>query len=247
MTQQRSEVLRDLAVNGHSFAPSRLAELSSSLGLLLSDVYAVAGQPVPPHLLPPARDLKVLRGFTYRVTFCRHPELAALTGFIQSLPSDAASPSPPTDDEPQETGFASVLKGLMRNRGLGIHQLPFTGLSISTIRGMQYRGLQKAYQLKAMAGPLGWTLPDLAAVAGEPLGPFDDCSTLCHHFGRVFMAAIPLTTPQLIRAATDADRLSGRTDHGSWQPWNDETDACPDGLTLSARMRIASPPTEKQP
>ena len=133
----------------------------------------------------------------------------------------------------------------MRNRGLGIHEMPFTGLSMSTIHGMRYRGLQKVYQLKAMAGPLGWTLPDLAAVAGEPLGPFDDCSTLCHHFGRVYMAAIPLTTPQLIQAAVEADRLSRRTDHGAWQPWNAETDACPDGVGLSVRMRIVAPSTDK--
>jgi hypothetical protein len=71
-----------------------------------------------------------------------------------------------------------------------------------------------------------------------PLGLYNDCSTVCHHVGRAYMAAIPLTTSQVVQAAEEADRLSGRPDHGAWQPWNAETDACPDGVGLSVGVRI---------
>jgi len=40
----------------------------------------------------------------------------------------------------------------------------------------------------------------------------------CHHLGRVYVAAIPLTTTQLIEAAKQADRLSARPDQGVWRP-----------------------------
>jgi hypothetical protein len=108
--------------------------------------------------------------------------------------------------------------------------MPFTGLSKSTINGMLKEGRRNLQQLKAMAGPLGWRFEDLAAVAGEPLGTFNDCSVLCRHAGRVYVAAIPLTADQLKRAAVEADRLSGRIDHGAWQPVVMEADPCPDEM-----------------
>ncbi|GAA2417331.1 hypothetical protein GCM10010191_29880 [Actinomadura vinacea] len=115
-------------------------------------------------------------------------------------------------------GFAGILDGLMRNRGFGMREMPFAGLSRGTIHGMPKGRYQTLQQLNAMAGPLGWRFEDLAAVAGEPLGTFNDCSALCRHVGKVYVAAIPLTSEQLVQAVVEADRLSGRIDEGSWQP-----------------------------
>lgn len=57
--------------------------------------------------------------------------------------------------------------------------------------------------------------------------PGEDCSVLCHHVGRVYIAATPLTTTQLMQACVEADRMSGRLDEGVWKPWAE--DRCPDG------------------
>ncbi|MEV7783261.1 hypothetical protein [Kitasatospora sp. NPDC088351] len=46
---------------------------------------------------------------------------------------------------------------------------------------------------------------------------------------RVFTAAVPLTTAQLIETAEEADRLSVREDHGVWQPVSQGfAEECPD-------------------
>lgn len=41
-------------------------------------------------------------------------------------------PSSPSHN-PAETGFAAALDGLIRNRGFAIRDLPFMGLSLSTL------------------------------------------------------------------------------------------------------------------
>ena len=229
----RAEVLHDLVVNGRGHSHERLHELANSLGLLAADVFVIAGQPVPACLLPPARDPKVFSEFTYRVTFCNHAQLAALESFVLSLPQASAEPAsavpydaiaaPPGTDR-----FPGIFDGLMRNRGLGVRNMPFTGLSQSTIRGMVSGRWYSVHQLRAMAGPLGWTFEDLIAVAGQPLGNWAVGGTLCRHVGKVYVAAIPLTSGQLFQAAVEADRLSGREDHGAWKPWNSDPDPCPD-------------------
>lgn len=114
----------------------------------------------------------------------------------------------------------------MLNRGLGARNMPFTGLSRSTSHGMVKGRWYSAQQLKAMAGPLGWTFEDLIAVAGQPLGNWTVSGILCRHVGKVYVAAIPLTSGQLFQAAVEADRLSGREDHGAWRPGNFEPDPC---------------------
>jgi len=116
----------------------------------------------------------------------------------------------------------------MRNRGPGVRKMPFTGLSMSTIYGMVRGRWYSAHQIKAMAGPLGRASEDLIAVAGRPRGNWAVRGTLCRHVGRVYTAAVPLTSGQLFQAAAEADRLSGRDDHGVWKPWNSSPDPCPD-------------------
>jgi hypothetical protein len=64
----------------------------------------------------------------------------------------------------------------------------------------------------------GWSMEDLATLAGERLQPLDHGPMFCHHIGAVFAAAVPRTTKQLIRATREADRLSARQDHGAWRP-----------------------------
>ncbi|AUY52983.1 hypothetical protein [Streptomyces sp. CB01881] len=87
-------------------------------------------------LLPPERDAKVMRRFAGRVSHCDHSQPASMEGFVRSLPRLAAPSSfvQPVSPyhRPAETGFAAVLNGLIRNRGFGIHELPFMGLSLST-------------------------------------------------------------------------------------------------------------------
>ncbi|MFC7531709.1 hypothetical protein [Actinoplanes sp. GCM10030250] len=43
----------------------------------------------------------------------------------------------------------------------------------------------------------------------------------------MYLAAVPLTTEQLMEAAKQADRLTGRRDHGIFRPWTRVVDACP--------------------
>jgi hypothetical protein len=92
-------------------------------------------------LLPPARDPGVFNEFTYRVTFCNHAELAALESFVLSLPQAGSEPVSAVPDDataapPGTDPFPGIFDGLMRNRGLGARNIPFTGLSRSTIHGM---------------------------------------------------------------------------------------------------------------
>jgi len=114
-----------------------------------------------------------------------------------------------------------VLGALIRNRGFGIRELPFIGPSLSTLHRMLWRrdpGPHRRQQPSAIAGPLGWTPPDLFTVADEPYSEELRPMTHCHHLGRIFAAAVALTTAQLIETAEQADRLSVREDHGVWQP-----------------------------
>ncbi|MFF0296010.1 hypothetical protein ACFYST_20765 [Kitasatospora sp. NPDC004614] len=230
---ERATILSSLAASGTDTSQQRLTELAAELGLPLADLYAVAGHPVPPELLPPQRDAKVLYQFSYRVSHCDHAQLVALEAFVRSLPRIAAT-EPPVRPEPfpAETGFAATLGAMIHNRGFGLRELPFMGLSRSTLHSMVESwepGPHHRYQLRAIAGPLGWTLPDLFAVADEPYSEEFRPVMHCHHLGRVFTAAVHLTTAQLIETATEADRLSARQDEGVWQPVSDGfATECPD-------------------
>ncbi|WP_460071185.1 hypothetical protein [Streptomyces sp. YKOK-I1] len=232
----RATLLSSLVVDGTDTAPQRLVELAAELDLPTADLLAVAGHPVPVELLPPERDAEVMQRFAYRVSHCDHAQLAALEAFVRSLPRPAAPPpfvEPAWPGRrPAETRLAAVLDALIRNRGFGVRELPFMGLARSTLYGMVWRchpSPHRRHQLSAVAGPLGWQLPDLFAVAGEPYAPDIRPVVHCHHLGRVFAAAVPLTTAQLIATAAEADRLSVRQDHGAWQPVSQGfAEECPD-------------------
>ncbi|MDK9500181.1 hypothetical protein QEZ40_005809 [Streptomyces katrae] len=233
---ERADILSSLAASGTDTAPQRLVELAAELGIPAADLLVVAGRPVPAELLPPERDADVLRRFAYRVSYCDHAQLAALEAFVRALsrvaaPEQSVQPAWP-GRHPPETRFAAVLGALIRNRGFGIRELPFIGLSLSTLHAMVWRwdpSPHRRQQLSAIAGPLGWSLPDLFAVADEPYSGEVRPMLHCHHLGRVFTAAVPLTTAQLIEAAAEADRLSVRTDHGVWQPVSEGfAEECPD-------------------
>lgn len=230
----RVELLRELRDNGRRFTTSRLEKCAGELDLPLADVLVVAGQAVPGHLLPPDRDLNVLRAFAYRVTYCNHTQLAELQRFVSALPNLGTPPEPrparsPTDRDP----FPAVLQGLMDNRGLGLREFPFVGLSLSTIRGMLGGAWHRLPQLQAVAGPLGWRTADLAVLAGEQIHPLDHGPILCQHYGAVYLAAVHCTTDQVVRAARMADQLSARKDHGAWQPVSYGVDECPGAGTTS--------------
>ncbi|WP_329248186.1 hypothetical protein OG223_15800 [Streptomyces sp. NBC_01478] len=234
----RATILRSLAETGTATPPRRLTELAAELGIPPADLIAVAGHPVPAELLPPERDPEVVGQFAYRVSHCGHSQLVALEAFVRSLPRVAA-PGPPVRHprpypRPAETRFAATLGELIRNRGFTIRELPFLGLSRSTLYGMVWRwepNRHRRLQLCAVAGPLGWTLPDLFAVADEPYSEGLRPMVHCHHLGRVFTAAVPLSTAQLIETAKEADRLSVRADHGAWQPVSQGfAEECPDFL-----------------
>ncbi|NNN34885.1 hypothetical protein HLK59_31890 [Streptomyces sp. S3(2020)] len=233
---ERATILSSLAARRTDTTPRRLTELAAELGIPAADLLVVAGHPVPTALLPPERDARVMRAFSYRVSHCDHSQLAALEAFVHSLPRVAA-PEPFQEPawpgrRPAETRFAAVLGALIRNRGFGIRELPFLGLSHSTLHGMVWRwdpSPHRRQQLSAVAGPLGWTLPDLFAVADEPYAEEIRPMLHCHHLGRVFTAAVPLTTAQMIETAREADRLSVREDHGAWQPVSQGfAEECPD-------------------
>ncbi|MEU7823572.1 hypothetical protein [Catellatospora sp. NPDC049133] len=225
----RAQALRDLLENGRDLDTPRLEAVAVELGLPPADVLLVAGHPIPGRLLPPERDLEVLREFGYRVSFCGHPQLAALCEFLASMPDEGATPeSRPARDAADPEPFPAVLDGLMRNRGLGLRELPFVGLSLPTIRCMLGGGGQSLSALQQVAGPLGWRLEDLAMLAGEPMRRLGHGPLLCRHVGAVFMAAVPRTTSQLVLAAREADRLSAREDQGWWQPVSYGVDVCPD-------------------
>ncbi|MEU8765113.1 hypothetical protein [Streptomyces sp. NPDC048659] len=234
---ERATILRNLAASGAEHGDTRsIRVLSTELGLSTADLLVVAGRPVPAELLPPERDAQVLRGFAHRVSHCDHAQLAELESFARALPRAAdpapLRPLPWPGRRPAETGFAAVLGGLILNRGFGVRELPFLGLSHSTLHQMLWRwdpNRHRRQQLSAIAGTLGWTLPDIFAIADEPYAEDIRPMVHCHHLGRVFTAAIPLTTAQLIETARAADRLSAREDHGAWQPVSQGYVAeCPD-------------------
>jgi hypothetical protein len=196
--------------------------------VLVSDLLVVAGHPVPADLRPPERDPRVLKEFAYRAAYCDHVQMAALVDFIRLPPETAPDPSlpPPAPRKvhwrPEASYLATVLDGLMRNRGFTPWELPFMGLSMSTVFGLlsgrPAEQQHRWFQLSQMAGPLGWKFEDLLAVTGEPVPERRGYAMHCHHLGQVFVAAIGLTTGQLIEAAKQADRLSGRQNQGAWRP-----------------------------
>jgi hypothetical protein len=206
--------------------------------MLASDLLVIAGHPVPAELRPPERDLRVVREFAYRVTFCDHSQMTALKAFIHTLPvatphtSMLAESLGMKDPHPDASRFATVLRGLLHNRGFGPRELPFVVLSQSTIMGRLMRDRQDEHRwptLSKLAGPLGWKFRDLIAVADEPLTDRPRWEMHCHHVGQIYMAVIPLTTEQLIKAIEEADRLSGRPDQGAWRPASEGFAAeCPD-------------------
>ncbi|MFD7641568.1 hypothetical protein ACFV4P_13030 [Kitasatospora sp. NPDC059795] len=233
---ERATLLSSLAARGTDTAPQRLADLAVELDIPAADLLVVAGHPVPADLLPPERDAKVMREFAYRVSHSGHSQLTALEAFARSLPRVDApgafvEPAWPSR-RPAESRFAAVLGGLIRNRGFGLYELPFMGLSRSSLLGMVWRwdpSPHRRHQLCAVAGLLGWSLPDLFAVGDEPYSPEFRPVLHCHHLGRVFAAAVPLTTAQLVETAQEADRLSPRGDHGVWQPVSQGfAEECPD-------------------
>jgi hypothetical protein len=225
----RTDVLRDLLDHGRDYDTLRLEELAAALGLPVADVLVVAGHPVPGPLLPSDRDRDVVGAFAYRVTFCNHPQLAALREFLRALPDVGAAPEPRSARDPADPDpFPAILQGLMNNRGFGVRDFPFVGLSTTTVMGMLRGRFHLLSQLHAVAGPLGWRVEDLAALAGEEMQPLDYGPMLCHHVGAVFVAAVPRTTEQLVHAAREADRLSAREDHGAWQPFSEGINDCPD-------------------
>ncbi|MFC4072789.1 hypothetical protein [Actinoplanes subglobosus] len=230
----RVELLRELRDNGRRLTTSRLEKCAGELDLPLADVLVVAGHAVPGHLLPPNRDLNVLRAFAYRVTYCSHTQLAELQRFVSALPNKGAPPEPrPARSQADHDPFPAVLQGLMGNRGLGLRELPFVGLSLSTIRGMLGGAWHRLPQLQAVSGPLGWRTADLAVLAGEPMHPLDHGPILCRHYGAVYLAAVHCITAQVVRAARKADQLSARKDHGAWQPVSHGIDECPDARETS--------------
>ncbi|MHA6762662.1 hypothetical protein [Streptacidiphilus sp. PAMC 29251] len=224
---ERADILRDLTAKGADTAPQHLADLSERLGILTSDLLVVAGQPVPAELLPPERDARVLKELAYRASYCDHAQLAALESFVEALPRGGQDTSPPSAASrvplarPDAGPFAAVLAGLLRNRGFGPRELPFLGLALSTIYGaltFDRPDEHRWFRLSRLAGPLGWRLPDLLAVADEPFSERPGVAIHCHHLGRIFMAAVPLATEQLIEAVRAADRLDVRQDQGVWRP-----------------------------
>ncbi|MFK0238604.1 hypothetical protein [Streptomyces vinaceus] len=233
---ERADILSSLAASGADTAPEVLTDLAAEFDIPAADLLVIAGHPVPAELLPPQRDAAIMKQFAYRVSHCDHAQLALLADFVRAQPRlDAVAPFVQSTSPyftPAESGLGAVFNGMIRNRGFGAKELPFVGLSLSTLFGMvsDWRPTpNRRYELCAIAGLLGWRLPDLFAVVGEPYSPDFRPALLCRHVGRVFMAAIPLTTAQLIECAQEADRLSARESHGAWQPVSEGSVAeCPD-------------------
>ncbi|MFF2076507.1 hypothetical protein ACFVXG_17320 [Kitasatospora sp. NPDC058162] len=242
---ERAEILNKLAVGSAATVPQEpaapaalaaLATLAAELDLPLADLYVITGRPVPADLLPPERDVKAMEHFAYLASHCDHAQLAALEAFVRALPrTDAPGPfvQPASPHRrPAETGWAAVLNGLLRNRGFGVRELPFTGLSRPTLHQMVSRweaDRHRQFRLRCLAGPLGWTLPDLFALVGEPYSEELRPVVHCRHLGRVFTAAVPLTTAQLLQASEQVHRLRGGRNTGAWQPVSEGfVGQCPD-------------------
>lgn len=129
-----------------------------------------------------------MKEFAYRASYCDHEQMAALIDFIRALPAAPADPAAPAAADrrayadPDAGHFAAIFDGLMRNRGFGPKELPFMGLSLSTILHSMLtrdsRNEHRWYQLSNVAGPLGWRFEDLTAVAHEP-PPRTDPATRC--------------------------------------------------------------------
>lgn len=196
---KRAEVLRELVDNGPGYGREQLYELAAELDLLVSDVLVVAGHPVPAHLRPPARDRDVMRAFAKQFVTMDHAHLAAVKNLVVALGSANPAPEGP-DSAPAGRAFHEIFNGLLHNRGLDARSMPFTGLSMSTIHGVADGRSHSLQQLSVVAGPLAWQFDDLVAVADEPPGHFGSCPTMCRHVGEIFIAAIPLTTSQLVKA-----------------------------------------------
>lgn len=224
---ERADILRDLVIRGSDTDPARCAEIAADLGLLTSDILAVAGHPVPANLLPPERGARVVKEFAYRASHCNHAQMAALMDFIHRLPVVPTESSPPPAlgqkvyARPDAGRLATAFDGLMRNRGFGPRELPFMGLSLSTIHGILGRDRHdehRWFQLSNIAGPLGWRFEDLVAVTDEPPSARPRYAMHCHHLGQLYVEAIRLTEGQLIEVAEQADRLSERPEQGAWRP-----------------------------
>lgn len=223
-SMDRAEALRELMTRGTEVAPEHCRELAEEVGMLAADLLVVAGHRVPEDVLPPTR--KSLREFAYRASLCDHEQMARLMEFIHALP-DAGTEDGTAGWEPvrayvqPEPGrFAVMLAGLMRVRGFTPKSLPFMGLSRSTIHGAlgsDDRDQHRWFRLHQMAGPLGWRLTDLLAVAEEPESDRTRYTMHCHHLGDVFIAAIRLTDGQLAQAAWEAHQLNGAQFPGAWR------------------------------
>lgn len=103
--------------------------------MLASDLMVIAGHPVPTELRPPERDRQVVREFAYRVTFCDHSQMGALKAFVHTLPTTGphiatlAEPVGMRDLDPDASRLATILRGLLHNRGFGPRELPFVVLA----------------------------------------------------------------------------------------------------------------------
>ncbi|MFB7977786.1 hypothetical protein [Streptomyces vinaceus] len=220
-----ADILSQLVARGRGTTPAALIELAAELDLPPADLLVIAGHPVPGELLPPQRDARITKQYASCVSHCDHARLSSLEEFVRSLPRlEAAGPfeqPASTYVTPAESGLAAVFNGLVRNRGFSISELPFLGLSRSTLNGMVScwgPSPHRRFQLCATAGLLGWRLPELFAVFGEPYSPEFRPVVLCRHVGRVFSAGVFLTDAQLIECAREALRLSASENRGAWQP-----------------------------
>lgn len=233
---ERTDILGTLVASGTGTTPEALAELAVEFDIPLADLLVIAGHPVPAELLPPKRDAALMKRFAHHVSHCDHARLASLEGFVRSLPHLEA-PGPYVQPVsaffmPAEGGLGSVFNGLIRNRGFSIKELPYLPLSLSTLRGMVRDwppSPHRRHQLCAVAGPLGWWLPDLFAVVGEPYSADFRPPVLCRHAGGVFRAAVSLTEAQLAECVQQMERLGAREDRAAWQPVSQGfVEECPD-------------------
>ncbi|QKW18848.1 hypothetical protein HUT16_06995 [Kitasatospora sp. NA04385] len=240
---ERLATLRAFAADGSAFPSAQLAVLAVELDLPLADLYAAAGREVPVELLPPERDDRTLGDFARWVTYCDHGQLAAIEAHVRALPPvpdvpRQAVPLPfspwfgEAELAPAEHGFAATLLGMIRNRGFSLYSIPFMGLSRSTILDMVRTwdsDGRRQYQLLGLTGPLGWPLPELFALAGQPWSPEFRPHSPCRHTGRVYTAATHLTTGQLAAATGELTRINRDLPRGVWQPNpEDRTTECPD-------------------
>lgn len=246
---QRADLIRDLVVRGTETSADRCRDLAAELGLLVSDVLTIAGHPVPPELLPPDRDARVFKAVALKFCICDHETMPALLDFIRDLPVPALDPTPRADADrkvftrPDAGHFARILDGFLRNRGFTHANLPFMGLARSTIVGAMlsedHRSEHRWFQLSQMAGPLGWRFEDFIVVADEPRVGRLRYAMHCHHAGELCVAAVPLSTEQLVEVGKHADRLNARRDPGILRQYHDGfAKQCPDISDLVSQNAI---------